>query len=143
MVNHCVSCKTFIKDIYFSLTYILYHIFFILSIENYYFLSTFFYLHFFSLTYIIILQFNFEVKKKLTKEILRKNFLKSQDIFYTNFTKKFSLKVLTNAAPIWYNKGLGVGGWHEQTFAQTLLFYYTTKKFLFQDLTRKNFEKIL
>ena len=62
------------------------------------------------------------------------------NIFYTNFTKKFSRKVLTNAAPIWYNKRLGGwGGTPEQNFLRILpLFYYTTKKFLFQDLTRQN-----
>lgn len=61
-------------------------------------------------------------------------------IFDTNFTKKFSRKVLTNAAPIWYNKRLGGwGGTPKRNFLRILpLFYYITKKFLFQDLTKQN-----
>lgn len=45
---------------------------------------------------------------------------------------------MTNAAPIWYNKGLGGwGGSRPRTFCLVSpLFYYTTKKFLFQVLTK-------
>lgn len=67
------------------------------------------------------------------------------NIFYTNFTKKFSRTVLTNAAPIWYNISLGgLGGTPRTNFLCVLpLFYYTTKKFLFQDLTRQKLQNFI